>query len=274
MRIDLRKLNEITIRDSYPIPLTIVIFNKTPGHKYYSKLELKSAYFQIRIRPGDEYKITFVCSLGHFEFRIMPFGFKNAPACFQRMIDLALSDYLGKFCYAYIDDIIIFSDDLFEHYLHVKKVLLQLRKFHLHVNLEKCEFDKFKVKFLGYYVSSESLKMDIKKVSAILDLSIPTTVKEVQSFLGLANFYRRLIKNFAKIAYSLNKLKRKNNTFVWSKDANDSFELLKRSFTSAPIFIPADPNSQFFVETDASNFALGCILFQVSSKIIVKKTPK
>jgi len=108
--------------------------------------------------------------------------------------------------------------------------------------------------------------MDIKKVSAILDWPAPTTVKEVQSFLGLANFYRRFIKNFAKIAYPLNKLTRKNVPFVWSKDANDSFELLKRSFTSAPILIPADPNSQFFVETDASNFALGCILSQVSSK--------
>jgi len=141
MCIDLRKLNEITIRDSYPMPLTTVIFNKAPGHKYYSKLDLKSAYFQIRIRSGDEYKTAFVCSLGHFEFRVMPFGFKNAPACFQRMIDTALSDYLGKFCYAYIDDIIIFSDDLSEHHLHVKKVLLQLRKFHLHVNLEKYEFN-------------------------------------------------------------------------------------------------------------------------------------
>jgi len=116
--------------------------------------------------------------------------------------------------------------------------------------------------------------MDIEKVSAILDWPAPTTAKEVQSFLGLANFYRRFIKNFAKIAYPFNKLTRKNVPFVCSIDANDSSELLKRSFTSSPIFIPADPNSQIFVETDASNFALGCILFQVSSKIIVKKTPK
>jgi len=108
--------------------------------------------------------------------------------------------------------------------------------------------------------------MNIKKVSAILEWPAPTTVKEVQSFLGLANFYRRFIRNFAKIAYPLNKLTKKNVPFIWSKNANDSFELLKRSFTSAPIFIPADPNSQFFVETDASNFALGCILSQVSSK--------
>jgi len=148
MCIDLRKLNEITIRDSYPMPLTTVIFNKAPSHKYYSKLDLRSAYFQIRIRSGDEYKTAFVCSLGHFEFRVMPFGFKNAPACFQRMIDTALSDYLGKFCYAYIDDIIIFSDDLSEHHLHVKKYYYNLGNFIYMLTLKNVSLISSKLNFL------------------------------------------------------------------------------------------------------------------------------
>ncbi len=260
--IDYRKLNEMTIRNSYPLPLISDLLDRVKGAKVFTKLDLKSAYNLVRIKEGDEYKTAFRTRYGHFEFLVMPFGLKNAPATFQHFINDVLSDYLDDFVISYIDDILIYSNNLEEHHIHVKKVLKKLLENNLFVKLEKCEFDKSETTFLGYVISKDGLKMDKEKVKAILEWPIPTNVKEVQSFIGLCNYYRLFIKDFAKIANAIHKLTRKNVPFVWGKDQQKAFDKLKHLFTSAPILKNPDSNKPFIVETDASNFAIGAVLSQ------------
>ena len=260
--IDYRKLNDNTIRNSYPLPLISDLLDRVKGAKYFTKLDLKSAYNLVRIKEGDEYKTAFRTRYGHFEYSVMPFGLKNAPATFQHFINDVLSDYLDDFVISYIDDILIYSNSLEEHHEHVKKVLKKLLENNLFVKLEKCEFDVQSTTFLGFVLSKDGISMDNDKVKAILDWPVPTTVKEVQSFIGLCNYYRIFIKDFAKIANPLHKLTRKNVPFEWKNEQQKAFDQLKHLFTSAPILRNPDSNKPFIVETDASNFAVGAILSQ------------
>ncbi len=182
--VDFRKLNDMTIRNSYPLPLISDLLDRVKGAKVFTKLDLKSAYNLVRIKEGDEYKTAFRTRYGHYEYLVMPFGLKNAPATFQHFINDVLSEYLDDFVISYIDDILIYSNSLEEHHEHVSKVLEKLLENNLYVKLEKCEFDKSETTFLGYVISKDGLKMDKEKVKAILDWPAPTNVKEVQSFIG------------------------------------------------------------------------------------------
>ena len=260
--VDYRKLNEMTIRNSYPLPLISELIDRVKGAKYFTKLDLKSAYNLVRIKEGDEYKTAFRTRYGHFEYLVMPFGLKNAPATFQHFINDVLSEYLDEFAISYIDDILIFSNSLEEHHVHVRRVLKKLLENNLYVKLEKCEFDVTETSFLGYMLSKDGLKADPEKIKAILDWPIPTTVKEVQSFIGLCNYYRIFIKDFAKIALPIHKLTRKNVPFNWGPEQQKAFEKLKELFTSTPILINPDSDKPFIVETDASSYAVGAILSQ------------
>ena len=158
MVVDYRHLNDITIRDSYPLPLINDMLEHLAKGKVFSKLDLRSAYNLVRIKEGDEYKTAFNCKYGHFEYLVMPFGLKNAPAVFQHFINDVLEDFLGKFVFCYIDDIIIFSPDLETHYEHLIKVLSKLRKAGLYAKLEKCEFCVPYLDFLGHRISLWTLK--------------------------------------------------------------------------------------------------------------------
>ena len=260
--VDYRKLNEVTVRNSYPLPLISDLLDRVKNARIFTKLDLRSAYNLVRIKAGDEYKTAFRTRYGHFEYKVMPFGLKNAPATFQHFINDVLSDYLDDFVISYIDDILVYSDNIEDHHVHVKKVLERLIENNLYVKLEKCEFDVEETTFLGYVISKDGLKMDNDKVKAVLDWPIPTNVKEVQSFIGLCNYYRIFIKDFAKIANPLHKLTRKDVVFNWESEHQEAFETLKKMFTSAPILRHADCTKPFIVETDASNFAIGAILSQ------------
>ena len=260
--VDYRKLNDMTIRNSYPLPLISDMLDRVKGAKFFTKLDLKSAYNLVRIKEGDEYKTAFRTRYGHFEYLVMPFGLKNAPATFQHFINDVLSDYLDDFVISYIDDILIYSNSLEEHHDHVEKVLRKLLENGLFVKLEKCEFDVTETAFLGYVISKDGLKMDNEKINAILSWPVPTNVKEIQSFIGLCNYYLIFIKDFAKIAHPIHKLTRKNVPFIWSNEQQNAFDKLKHLFTSAPILVHPDSNKPFIVETDASNFAVGAILSQ------------
>ena len=208
--VDYRRLNENTIRDSYPLPLITELFDRLREAKYFTKLDLKSAYNLVRIREGDEYKTAFRTRYGHFEYLVMPFGLKNAPATFQHFINDVLGEYLDEFAFAYIDDILIYSETLEEHRTHVKKILKKLQESGLYAKLSKCEFEVQKTTFLGHIISDKGISMDPDKVKSILEWPVPTTVKEVQSFVGLCNYYRRFIPNFAKITKPLHNLTRKD----------------------------------------------------------------
>jgi hypothetical protein len=226
--------------------------NKLPPHRQYD--------CEIKLKPDA--KLFY----GHYEYRVMPFGLKNAPAVFQHFINDVLEDCLGKFAFSYIDDIIIFSPDLDSHWIHLAEILTRLRKAGLYAKLEKCEFCVPFIDFLGHRISSNGIFMDPKKISSILEWPTPTCVKDIQSFLGLANYYRRFIPNFAKLAHPLNALLRKDSEILWSEEAEESFNTIKSKFTSAPVLAYPDRNLPFMVETDSSNFAIGAVLSQTSSK--------
>jgi len=261
---DYRELNKITIRDSYPLPLIQDMLEHLGKGKIFSKLDLRSAYNLVRIKEGDEYKTAFTCKYGHFEYLVMPFGLKNAPAVFQHFINDVFEDIIGDFVYAYIDDIIIFSLDKESHIIHVKEALSRLRHAGLYAKLEKCQFFVSSIDFLGHRISSEGLSMDPNKVSSVVNWPVPTNVKELQSFLGLANYYRRFILGFAKLCQPLHHLLRKNVTFNWSSEAQSAFNTLKSKFSSYPVLVHPNRELPFIVETDSSNFAIGAVLSQKS----------
>jgi hypothetical protein len=192
----------------------------------------------------------------------MPFGLTNAPAVFQHMMNDTFREYLDHFVVIYLDDILIYSVDEKEHDKHVRLVLEKLREKGLFAKLEKCEFDQSQVEFLDYIITAKGIEMDPKKIDTITSWMPPTTCREVQRFLGFANFYRQFIKDFSRLATPLYKLTQKDRDFIWTKEAQNAFETLKLAFTSAPTLVHANMSNPFTVETDVSDFALGAVLSQ------------
>jgi transposase InsO family protein len=260
--VDYRALNSVTVKDRYPLPLIDNLLERLQTAKVYTALDLKGAYNLVRIKKGDEWKTAFRTRYGHYEYVVMPFGLTNAPACFQRFMNDLFKDYLDIFVVVYLDDILIFSINEEEHVDHVKKVLQILRENDLYCEFEKCIFHAKEVEFLGYIVSGEGVEMSQKKIDSILAWEVPKNRIDVMSFLGFANYYRRFIKDFAKIAAPLHNLTKKEDTFVWTEKAQSAFEELKHAFVSAPILKYADFSKPFVLETDASNYAMGCVLSQ------------
>ena len=265
--IDYRGLNQITVKDSYPLPLILELFDVLKGAVIFSKLDLRGAYNLIRINEGDEWKTAFNTRNGHFEYLVMPFGLCNAPAVFQRFMNEIFHDFSNRFVIIYLDDILIFSKTLLEHISHVKQVLQRLRENHLYAKLEKCSFHQSCIPFLGYIISADGFQMDPQKLSAVLQWPQPTTLRGLQSFLGFANYYRRFIKSFASIAASLTAMTKKGtNCKVWSSEAKSAFQRLKDMFSKAPILQHPNPDLQYIVEVDASEVGAGAVLSQRQPK--------
>jgi hypothetical protein len=262
MCIDYRKLNEMTIKDAYALPLADELRQRLAGAKIFTQLDLRGAYNLVRIAPGHEWKTAFGCRYGHFEYTVMPFGLCNAPATMQRLINNVLRSYLDIFCIGYLDDILVYSQNEEEHIQHVRKVLSALKEHHLLLKPEKCHFHTKKLTFLGYVVTPEGLSMDPEKVRTVLDWEPPTTVTEVQSFLGFANYYRRFIKGYSDIAQPLTELTKKDREFNWDSKCQDAFWRLKDKFIGAPLLVSFDPEKQIRLETDASDLALGAVVSQ------------
>uniref|UniRef100_A0A8C9ZTG8 Gypsy retrotransposon integrase-like protein 1 n=1 Tax=Sander lucioperca TaxID=283035 RepID=A0A8C9ZTG8_SANLU len=260
--IDYRGLNDITVKNRYPLPLLSSAFELLQGATVFSKLDLRNAYHLVRIREGDEWKTAFNTPSGHYEYLVMPFGLTNAPAVFQALVNDVLRDMLNVFVFVYLDDILIFSRNLDEHINHVRAVLQRLLNNDLFVKAEKCEFHVPKVSFLGYVVAEGEMSMDPEKVKAVKEWPTPTNRKEVQRFLGFANFYRKFIRNFSSVAAPLHKLTSSKSRFVWSPQTDSAFQVLKERFVTAPVLTMSDPCRQFVVEVDASNVGLGAILSQ------------
>ncbi len=261
--IDYRSLNENTVKFRYPLPLVPAALEQLRQARYYTKLDLRNAYNLIRIREGDEWKTAFSTTSGHYEYLVMPFGLANSPSVFQAFMNDVFRDMLDRWVIVYIDDILIYSDTYEEHVRHVRAVLKRLLQHQLYVKAEKCEFHRTNTSFLGYIISQDGVSMDEKKVQAVLDWPQPQTVKELQRFLGFANFYRRFIRNFSSVASPLTTMtKRTASRLMWSPEALHSFQELKARFTSAPILRHPDPERQFIVEVDASNTGVGAVLSQ------------
>uniref|UniRef100_A0AAQ6IR55 Gypsy retrotransposon integrase-like protein 1 n=1 Tax=Anabas testudineus TaxID=64144 RepID=A0AAQ6IR55_ANATE len=264
--IDFRGLNDITIKNRYPLPLISSAFELLQNATIFTKLDLRNAYHLVRIRQGDEWKTAFNTPSGHYEYLVMPFGLTNAPAMFQNLVNDVLGDMLNKFVFVYLDDILIFSESETEHVEHVRIVLQRLLQNRLYVKAEKCLFHSQKVSFLGFIVSPGQIQMDPVKIQAVKDWPPPESRKALQRFLGFANFYRRFIRGYSQIASPLHALTSTKTRFTWTPEAQKAFERLKGKFTTAPILIIPDPAHQFVVEVDASDQGVGAVLSQRSSK--------
>ncbi|KAL0186760.1 hypothetical protein M9458_018430, partial [Cirrhinus mrigala] len=233
------------------------------GYGHASKLDLRSAYNLVRIRAGDEWKTAFVTPSGHYEYRVMPYGLSISPSIFQTFMNEVFREFLHRFVIVYIDDNLIYSQNLAEHRQHVQQVLHKLHDHSLYFKLEKCEFHRPSVQFLGYIITAEGVQMGQGKVSAILEWPQQLTVKELQRFLGFANFYRRFIKDYSSITAPLTSLLRgKPNTLSWNPSAHEAFLHLKKIFSTAPLLHHPDPELPFTVEVDASTTGVGAVLSQ------------
>ncbi len=261
--IDYRSLNDITSKFRYPLPLVPAALEQLRRAKYFTKLDLRCAYNLIRIREGDEWKTAFSTTTGHYEYLVMPFGLSNSPSVFQSFINDVFRDMLNQWVIVYIDDILIYSETYEEHVKHVRTVLKRLMQHQLYAKTEKCEFHQKTISFLGYVISSGGVAMDEQKVRAVVNWPQPTTLKELQRFLGFANFYRRFIRNFSTVAGPMTSMVKKGtHRLIWSSAAIAAFRSLKERFTTAPILHHPDPDLEFIVEVDASSTGIGAVLSQ------------
>ena len=262
--VDYRALNAVTVKNRFPLPLIPEMLDRLHTAKVFTKIDLRNAYHQVRVKEEDVHKTAFRCREGHFEYQVCPQGPCNAPAMFQFFMNDILREHLDIICVGILDDVIIFSATEAAHVGHVKLILDILRKHKLYAKVEKCEFHKSQMTFVGFMVSQTGIGMDPAKVSAILDWPVPKCVKEVQSFLGFANFYRKFIKDYSAVASPLTTLTRKSVPFTWSPAAAAAFQGLQLAFTSAPILRHYQPELPITIEADASDYAMGCILSQTS----------
>ena len=265
--IDYRALNGLTIKNRNAPPLIRETLAKLCMSKIYSKFDIIAAFNEIRMKEGDEEKTAFLTRYGLFEYVVMPFGLCNAPATFQAFINEVLREYLDVFCSAYLDDILVYSDSKEEHIQHVSKVLEKLKQAGLYLDINKCQFHVKEVKYLGLIITTEGLKMDPKKIETIVQWKTPRCLKDVQAFMGFANFYRRFVHGYSRIAAPLSNLTRKDQKsfiFPWALDSPEqrAFEDLKKAFTTAPILAHFDPDKETWLETDASDYVIAAILSQ------------
>jgi transposase InsO family protein len=262
MCIDYRALNKITIKNRFPIPLIDDLLDRLHGAKIFSKIDLRWGYNQVRIHEDDIEKTAFRTRYGHYQFKVMPFGLTNAPATFQSLVQDILRPHLDAFVIVYIDDILIYSQNEAEHMQHVRKVLELLRQHKMYGKISKCEFFKEAVEYLGHIISSKGISTDPKKITTIQDWPQPKNIKELQSFLGLCNYYRRFILDYSKVAAPLTDLTHKDTPYHWSDHCDQAFLELKKRMTEAPVLAIPDPELPFEVTTDASDFAVGGVLSQ------------
>jgi len=258
--IDFRGLNKITKKDCYPLPLISDLLDSPSCAKIYSKINLRHAYHLVRIAPGNEWKTAFRTRYRSYEWLVMPFGLTNAPAAFQRFVNTIFTDMLDVCVVVYLDDILIYSEDMESHKQHIREVLRHLRLHGLFAKLEKCEFHSDSVEYLGYCLSPEGLTMSLDKIQTISNWPEPRKVKDVQSFLGFANFYCQFIFNYSDIVVPLTRLTRKDAPWNFSEDCRRSFNALKHTFTTAPILTHFIPDTPIIMETDASDYAVAGIL--------------
>lgn len=216
MCVDYRSLNEVTIKNKYPLPRIDDLFDQLREAHVFSKIDLRSGYHQLKIRNSDIPKTAFTTRYGLYEYTVMSFGLTNAPAYFMYLMNKVFMEFLDKFVVVFIDDILIFSKTEEEHAEHIRMVLQKLREHKLYAKRSKCEFWLKKVSFLGHVVSNGGIAVDLGKVQDVLNWKPPTTISEIRSFLGLAGYYRRFIEGFSKLAKPMTALLEKSAKYVWS----------------------------------------------------------
>ena len=260
---DYRKLNTMTVKNAYPLPLLSDIITKLNGARFFTKLDVRWGYNNVRIKEGDEWKAAFRTNRGLFEPLVMFFGLTNSPATFQTMMNDLFKELIDEgVVIVYMDDILIYTSTIEQHREVVKKVLEILKKNKLYLKPEKCIFEKSQVEYLGLIISSGKIEMDPIKVEGVSNWPNPRNVTETQSFLGFVNFYRRFIQDFANIARPLHDLTRKGCPWTWKNEQQEAFDQLKQRVTSVPILIFPNDHKPYRVEADSSDYATGAVLSQ------------
>ena len=262
MVVDYRKLNEITIDDRYPMPNIEDILDNIGEAKIFSTLDLANGFHQIPVRFIDQPKTAFSTHEGHYEFTRMPFGLKNAPATFQRIINTVFSDFFNKFCFVYLDDIVVFSTTLQDHLAHLRKIFVRIHENNLQIQPDKSEFLQEHILYLGHVISARGIQPNPDKTKVLHSYPAPCNVKEVQRFLGMTGYYRRFIPNYAHLTKSLTQLLRKNEPFIWEKSQQDCFHELIAILTSDPLLHHPNFAETFYLYTDASMYVIGSVLQQ------------
>ena len=261
--VDYRRVNAVTRKDAYPLPRVDETLDTLAGSKWFSTLDLISGYWQVEMSPEDREKTAFTTPSGLFEFKVIPFGLCNAPATFQRLMDMVLAGMQWKSCLVYLDDVIIVGKTFQDHLCNLREVFQRLRDAGLKLKPAKCDFCSLQVEFLGHIVSTDGVRTEPSKTEKVAQWPVPKTRKEVQQFLGLANYYRRFVKDFATIAKPLHRLTEKTVKFEWTSECQTAFEEICHRLVTAPILAFPDYEREFILDTDASDTGIGAVLSQV-----------
>lgn len=265
--VNYKALNSVTKPDAYPLPKVTHILDRLRDARYLTSIDIKSAFWQIPLDPNSKEKTAFtVAGKGLFHFNVLPFGLNNAPATWQRFIDNVLGADLEINVFVYLDDVVIASSDFDTHMDILSKVLKRLKDARLTLNLAKCQFCRPELKYLGYVVDSKGLRVDPEKIDAILKIPTPSNSKEVRQFVGTASWYRRFIPDFSTKLYPLTSMMRKGRKFIWTSEAQNSFEEIRSCLIKSPIMSCPDFNRPFTIATDASNVGLGAVLSQETER--------
>lgn len=259
--VNYRALNQITIKDKFSIPIIDELLDKLHGAKFFSKLDLRAGYHQIRVHTGDIHKTAFRTHDGHYKFMVMPFGLTNAPATFQRLMNDLFRPYLRRFVLVFFGDILVYSKSWQEHLMHLHIILSLLCDNQLFAKRSKCRFGVTSIDYLGHIISEHGVAVDPAKIEAVLSWPTPSTAKEVRGFLGLAEYYRKFIRHFGGIAAPLSHLLSKDG-FHWTAKAETAFGALKQILTSPTVLELLDFSQPFVIECDATGVGLGAVLTQ------------
>jgi transposase InsO family protein len=260
--VDYRKLNAYTVKNKFPMPVFDEITDELSGAAIFTKLDHRAGYHQIRIQEGEEFKTAFQTHNGHYEYKVMPFGLTGAPATFQDFMNHILSPLLRQCVVVFLDDILVYSDTLERHIEHLEQVFRILQQNQLKLKLSKCKFAQDKLEFLGHMISANGIATDPSKVAVIKDWPIPSSVKEIRSFLGIAGYYRRFVAGFGIICKPLTNLLKKDQLFVWTSSTQQAFDALKEALIHAPVLAIPNFTKEFVIETDASGVGIGAVLQQ------------
>jgi len=260
--VDYHKLKKQIVKDDYPIPTINNIYESCLNATVFTRLNIKSAFNSIRIRKGDEYKTAFNTKFGVFEYQVMPQGLPNGPSVLQSYLEHVLEDGLNSYVRVYMDDILIYSQSMSDHTRHVRNVLCALIRNHLVIKLEKCEFHKSEIKYLGNILTKNGVKIDPEKVQQVKEWPVPTNEGEVQSFIGYCNYFRRFISHFSDHLKPINNLIRKDNPFNWDFECQNAFENIKCLIEKASLLYYPNPNKQYIVNCNSNNYSISASLSQ------------